>query len=128
MGSEMCIRDRDFKELEKLIINKNISDEFLTISIAGELDASTSIALDDEIKIALEDHKKKILVDCHDLTYISSAGLGVFVSHLSDVQSDNGQFVLYGLTEDVFDTFKILGLHDILTIADNEQEAKSFFA
>lgn len=114
--------------MEKLTINKNIEDGFLTLSIAGELDASTSIALDDVIKNALANEQTKILVNCKELFYISSAGLGVFVSHISDIENRDGLFVLYGLSDNVFDTFKILGLHNILTIAETEQEAKGLIA
>ena len=112
--------------VEKLKIKKILDDDFMTLAIEGELDASTSIQLDKVIIQAIEDHYYNILVDCKDLKYISSAGLGVFVSHMSDLRSNNGQFVLYQLTKNVYDTFKILGLHDLITITNNAEEAMNF--
>lgn len=115
-------------EVKKLTIEQNTEDGLLLLVIAGELDASTSIELDGVINSALEDNKINILVNCQDLVYISSAGFGVFVSYIRDLASRNGKFVLYNLNKNVYDTFKILGLNDLLLIAKNEREAKSYFA
>ncbi len=113
--------------MDKLKIEKQVNKELLMLKISGELDASTAIKLDDEINGALESNQINILVDCGDLNYISSAGFGVFVSYIKDLQTRAGKFVLYNLSNNVFETFKILGLNDLLTIADTEKEAKSFF-
>lgn len=53
------------------------------ISIIGEIDASSSIELDLTIAKSLGEGFKKIIVDCSALEYISSAGLGVFMSRTS---------------------------------------------
>lgn len=115
-------------EVKKLTIDQNTEEGLLLLKIGGELDASTSIDLDGVINSALEDNKINILVNCKDLVYISSAGFGVFVSYIRDLAARNGKFVLYNLNKNVYDTFKILGLDDLLLIAKNEREAKSYFA
>ncbi len=114
--------------MKKLTIDQNTEEGLLLLKIGGELDASTSIDLDGVINSALEDNKINILVNCKDLVYISSAGFGVFVSYIRDLAARNGKFVLYNLNKNVYDTFKILGLDDLLLIAKNEREAKSYFA
>lgn len=113
--------------MDKLKIEKQIEEKLLMLKISGELDASTAIKLDDEISGALESNQINILVDCGDLSYISSAGFGVFVSNIKDLQTRAGKFVLYNLSDNVFETFRILGLNDLLTIANTEKEAKAFF-
>jgi len=113
--------------VDKLIIEKTVQEALLLLKISGELDASTAIKLDEEINSALASNQINILVDCSELDYISSAGFGVFVSYIKDLQTRTGKFVLYNLKKNVFETFKILGLNDLLTIADTEKEAKSFF-
>ena len=49
------------------------------VAVIGEIDASSSIELDLAIAKSVGEGFKKILVDCHALEYISSAGLGVFM-------------------------------------------------
>ena len=60
-------------------------NDICKILVVGEVDASSSIELDNAIKAAFES-EKKIIVDLSGLDYISSAGLGVFVSHLEDIR------------------------------------------
>lgn len=101
-----------------------IENEVLQLHINGQLDANSSIQLDDIIKEALKQQRTRILIDCKELSYISSAGLGVFISHLDDVNGSGGRFVFFGMNESVLNIFKILGLHTVLEIVENEREAK----
>jgi anti-sigma B factor antagonist len=93
------------------------------IAVIGEIDASSSIELDLAIAKSVGEGFKKILVDCHALEYISSAGLGVFMSYIEELREKNIQMVLYGLKEKVANTFEILGLADLLHIRENKSEA-----
>jgi anti-sigma B factor antagonist len=93
------------------------------ISIIGEIDASSSIELDLAIAKSVGEGYKKILIDCHALEYISSAGLGVFMSYIEELRDKNIPFVLFGLKEKVLNTFSILGLADLLKIRANKEEA-----
>lgn len=102
---------------------KEESDLFL-IEIDGEVDASSSIYLDQGMTEALQSGKKKILVNCRNLEYISSAGLGVFMSHIQEIDASEIKLVLFGLNEKVFKVFEILGLHQVLTITDSFENAK----
>jgi hypothetical protein len=52
---------------------------------------------------------RKILVDCNGLEYISSAGLGVFMSYIEEMKDKNIPLVLFGMKEKVANTFSILG-------------------
>jgi anti-sigma B factor antagonist len=67
---------------------------------------------------------KKILIDCSALEYISSAGLGVFMSYIEEFKDKGIHMVLYGLKEKVANTFGILGLAELLQICANKSEAK----
>jgi len=91
------------------------------IVVVGEVDASSSIELDNAMKSAFET-EKKILVDLTGLEYISSAGLGVFVSHLEDIRSGIS-LVLFGLNESVMQVFELLGLPQLIQIANTEEDA-----
>ncbi len=104
---------------------KRLQEEAIDIiAIVGEIDASSSIELDLAIAKSVGEGFKKILVDCHAMEYISSAGLGVFMSYIEEFKDKGILMVLFGMKEKVVNTFSILGLADLLHIKNNKAEAK----
>ncbi len=90
------------------------------IAVIGEIDASSSIELDLAIARSVGEGFRKILIDCTALEYISSAGLGVFMSYIEELKDKNIPLVLFGMKEKVANTFSILGLADLLHIRQNK--------
>ena len=95
------------------------------IDIRGEVDASSSIYLDEALQKAVNADVKKILVNCKELNYISSAGLGVFMSYIQELEARQTKMVLYHMSDKVYKVFEILGLHQLLTIVETEEQAKT---
>lgn len=93
------------------------------ITVNGEIDAGSSIYLDNALKAAIENGEKKIVVDLSGLEYISSAGLGVFISHIDEFKLQNIELTLFGINESVKQVFDILGLEKLLTIVENKEAA-----
>jgi anti-sigma B factor antagonist len=94
------------------------------LAIVGEIDASSSIELDLAIARSVGEGFTRILVDCSALEYISSAGLGVFMSYIEEFRDKKITMVLFGMKEKVVNTFQILGLAELLHIRSNKQDAK----
>lgn len=94
------------------------------LAIVGEIDASSSIELDLAIAKSVGEGFTRILVDCSALEYISSAGLGVFMSYIEEFRDKKITMVLYGMKDKVLNTFQILGLADLLHIRPGKQDAK----
>ncbi len=94
------------------------------IALIGEIDASSSIELDLAIAKSVGEGFSRILVDCSSLEYISSAGLGVFMSYIEEFKDKNIDMVLFGMSDKVGNTFEILGLNELLKIAKDKIEAK----
>lgn len=96
------------------------------IQVNGDVDASSSIYVDQQIRDAIDrgetDH---ILIDCHGLNYISSAGLGVFMSYIAELNEKSIRMTLYGLSEKVAHVFTILGLDNLMSIVDTKETALS---
>jgi len=105
-------------------ITRDIDGDYYQVKVIGEVDASSSIHLDTALGEAVESDKSKILVDCSELNYISSAGLGVFMSYIQELEVKQKQFVIFGLNDKVKNIFQILGLDQLLTIVDSEKQAK----
>lgn len=100
-------------------------DNYYLIALDGDLDASSAIMLDEELKKAVIGLEKKILIDCEKLNYISSAGLGVFMSYLQEFEEKNITMVIFNLNDKVKKVFEILGLDELLKITQNKEEALS---
>jgi anti-sigma B factor antagonist len=94
------------------------------IVLIGEIDASSSIELDLAIAKSVGEGFSKILIDCSSLEYISSAGLGVFMSYIEEFKDRNVKMVLFGMNDKVANTFSILGLNELLQIGKDKVQAK----
>jgi len=107
-------------------INTETTPTYILISIKGEVDASSSIYVDDAIQGARQQGFKNILINTTDLDYISSAGLGVFMSYIQDFDAEGVKLIIYGLNLKVLNVFQILGLDQLLRIAESKEEAERF--
>jgi len=108
-------------------INKENKEGIHLISVKGEVDAGSSILLDNALREAMENNEKKIAADLSGLEYISSAGLGVFISYLEEFSANSVKLVLFGINESVKQVFDILGLQKLLLIVEKEKDAINAF-
>lgn len=106
-------------------ITQEIKDSTIIMTLDGELDASSSVILDEELSDPEIMKYSKILVDCQNLHYISSAGLGVFISHLQRFEDAQIKLIFYNMQDKVRNVFEILGLDLLMTIVSNYEEAMS---
>jgi anti-sigma B factor antagonist len=95
-------------------ITKEVKDKGLLIFLEGEMDASTSILVDLEIDQFYPLNLQNLWIDCKKLHYISSAGVGVFISHLQKLQDRQKNFVLVGLNTKIRAVFSVLGLDTLV--------------
>lgn len=93
------------------------------IGLAGELDANTAVAADDALSKVLKDAIEYLLVDCQELRYISSAGVGVLLSSFHACSEKKVNIIFYGLQPKIQNVFAILGLGKIITQAATREEA-----
>lgn len=105
-------------------IQTSQQEHYHTIHISGDLDASSSIPVDMAIREFLQQGQVEILlINCRGLAYISSAGLGVFMSYLNEFEQKKIGFALFGMSPKVYNVFEILGLDQLMLLCANEQEA-----
>src|SRR5262245_26533555 len=93
------------------------------IDLNGYLDAHTAPQLEETFQNLLKRERYKIVVNCRDLVYSSSAGLGVFMAFIEEVRNNEGDIKLAGMSPKVFNVFDLLGFPLLYEIYDDEQEA-----
>jgi anti-sigma B factor antagonist len=64
-----------------------------------------------------------ILVDCQDLNYISSAGLGAIMGLIEPIRENGGDILLCGLQRNVYSIFETLGFTQLYRVFDSREEA-----
>lgn len=99
-------------------------DRYTTLAPAGDLDANSSMQMDERIQASIDRGVYSFHIDCSGLLYISSAGLGVFISFMDELNANSGRFVFSGMAENVFKVFQLLGLEQLMTIVATRAEAE----
>ncbi len=98
------------------------------ITLDGFVDAHTAPQFESVIQTELEAGNVRIIVDCSKLNYISSAGLGVFMSFIEEVRDLGGDIKISGLVPKVRHTFEILGFHDLFEMLEDMNSALASFS
>lgn len=93
------------------------------LELRGYLDAHTAPRLEEAIQSLLTSSRFNIVVNCKDLSYISSAGLGVFMAFIEEVRQNEGDIKLTNMTPKVFNVFDLLGFPLLYDITQEESDA-----
>lgn len=91
----------------------------VVLALDGFLDAHTAPRFENAIQEELAAGRLRIVADCHALTYISSAGLGVFMSFIEEIRERGGDIKLAGITPKVYQVFEVLGFHELFDIVES---------
>jgi anti-sigma B factor antagonist len=103
-------------------------DSVNVIELKGYLDAHTAPRLEEALQGLVDSRRFNIIVNCRDLSYISSAGLGVFMAFIEDVRKNKGDIKLTNMSPKVYNVFDLLGFPLLYEILSDEQEAvRRFF-
>jgi anti-sigma B factor antagonist len=108
-------------------IHHRDGDGVSVIELKGYLDAHTAPDLETAFQKLLSEKKYNVVVNCQDLSYISSAGLGVFMAYVEDIRKNMGDIKLTNMSPKVYNVFDLLGFPLLYEIYKDEQEAVSHF-
>ena len=87
----------------------------------------TAPKFEEAVQAVIDEEQYKIIVDCERLTYISSAGLGVFMGFVEEVRELDGDIKICGLSEKVKQPFEILGFETLYDFCPDVESAKKQF-
>lgn len=102
--------------------------DFAVIRLDGAVDAHTAPQFEEAVQNVIDEGQNKIVVDCEKLTYISSAGLGVFMGFVEEVREAGGDIKICGLSEKVKQPFEILGFESLFHFCPDVESAKEKFS
>lgn len=91
---------------------------------AGFINAHTVRQFESALESLVAAGKFTILLDCHGLNYISSAGLGAIMGLIETVRENKGDILLCSLQENVYAIFDTLGFTQLYRVFPSEDEAR----
>ncbi|MDW8305559.1 MAG: anti-sigma factor antagonist [Leptospiraceae bacterium] len=102
-------------------MNSQLRGDILLLELFGPLDSRTAADFRIFIQEKLLEGFRHILLDCRDLEYVSSAGIGVLVQVSRLVKNHGGSFGLCSVGEEVERLLGFLGvLREIEVVSDVE--------
>ncbi|WP_345156643.1 STAS domain-containing protein [Pontibacter saemangeumensis] len=96
------------------------------VSLKGELDAHSAVMASTVLESTVESGAENLLIDCSQLSYISSAGIGVLLSvyHLSMLNQTC--LTLFSMPPKIKNVFEVLGMDKVLNVTVTKEEAMAF--
>jgi len=112
----------------QIFINKiGAQRDIALITVKGLIDVNTSPELVKAINSVLKDDHNQLIVDLGNVSYISSAGWGVFVGEIKGIRERGGDLKLVHMTPEVQQVFEMLEFHRIIRHYDTIEEAVNEF-
>jgi anti-sigma B factor antagonist len=112
----------------QLKLAKRTVDGILAIECSGRIVfGDESSLLRDEVKKAIADGQKRIVLNLGDVNYIDSGGLGTLVALHTTAHNAGGTIKLANLTRRVGDLLQVTKLLTVFEVHDSEYDALEAF-
>jgi anti-sigma B factor antagonist len=98
------------------------------ISAKGFIDTTTAPEFEKTFQKVLGENRFNLIIDLKDVSYISSAGWGIFIGELKRIRGQRGNLFLVAMGPEVTDAFELLEFNTILkSFATVEQAVQKGF-
>lgn len=84
------------------------------ITAKGFIDTTTAPEFEKTFQKVLGENKFNLIIDLKDVSYISSAGWGIFIGELKRIRGQRGNLLLVAMGPEVTDAFELLEFNTIL--------------
>jgi len=108
-------------------VKNSEKEDISVLGLKGYLDAHTVPDLENAFQNLVDNNKYKIVVNFEKLSYISSAGLGVFMGFIEDIRQKGGDIKLTNMQPKIFRVFDLLGFPTLYDILEEEKMAVEMF-
>lgn len=98
----------------EVIIEKQ--NEVVTAFLKGRLDTLAAQEVSDQMERLTESASGIIVLDCTEMTYISSSGLRLFLTLRKAAEEKGGRIIVRGISNDIRSVFMITGFLNLFEI------------
>jgi anti-sigma B factor antagonist len=113
--------------MSDLTIQVRSHDQVSVVEPIGYLNAYTAKNFEEVLQALIDKNQLKIVINCHGLSYIASAGLGVIMGCIDTIRDNNGDIRMCSVNETVFNIFDVLGFTHLYSIFESEEKAINSF-
>ena len=97
------------------------------IRLAGSLDMYSFPRLESQLNALFQQGRFFLVLDCRDLDYIGSAGLGALIGFAKQAREHTGDLRLLNVPERIYKIIELLGFTKVLRVHQTEEEAVASF-
>ncbi len=102
-------------------------DKISEVRVDGVIDTTTASELEEVIDSLLKRERYSMVLDLAGVDYISSAGWGIFISHIRDIRANGGDIKLANMVSNVFEIYELLEFDKVLRVYRSVDEARNDF-
>lgn len=116
--------------MEKLIISEERvghEDSLVLLTLRGTIETTNASGLEETLERIINDRCFRIVVDLGSVTYISSAGWGIFISEIKKIRRNGGDIKLAAMVPEVREVFELLEFNSILLPFEKKTDAIADF-
>jgi len=112
--------------MEKLIISEERTGSNQPVSVLtlrGTIETTNATGLEETLARIMDENCYRIVVDLGGVSYISSAGWGIFISEIKRIRRNGGDIKLAAMAPEVREVFDLLEFGNILKPFEHAQDA-----
>lgn len=98
----------------EVVIEKQ--NDVVTVFLKGRLDTLASQEVAQQLEGLAEDASGTIIMDCTDMSYISSSGLRIFLTLRKAASEKGGKVIVRGISNDIRSVFMMTGFLNLFEI------------
>ena len=88
----------------------------VTVYLKGRLDTLAAQEVSKELESLTDDASGTIIMDCTDMSYISSSGLRIFLTLRKAAAEKGGKVIIRGINNDIRSVFMMTGFLNLFEI------------
>ena len=88
----------------------------VTVYLKGRLDTLAAQEVSKELESLTEDASGTIIMDCTEMSYISSSGLRIFLTLRKAAAEKGGKVIVRGISNDIRSVFMMTGFLNLFEI------------
>jgi anti-anti-sigma factor len=97
------------------------------IRLQGSLDMYSFPRLESHLQTLFQQGRYAIMLDCSQLDYVGSAGLGVLIGFAKQAREHDGDLKLLRVPERIYKIIELLGFTKVLQVYNTEDTALASF-
>ena len=97
-------------------VNVSRNNDEVTVRLSGRLDTPASQEIAPSMDALLADAAHTLILDCSELSYISSSGLRIFLTLRKAASDKGGRVIVRDINDDIRSVFMMTGFLNLFEI------------